>query len=139
MASSMQPVSMLMSNLNIEANTHHAPNALAAAQDTGQNQEIVREGIRIIQTVQASEAASESQRVHRKTENDDREGNNSRGGRDSFERREPEHEEADTKAEVPLMRENVRSKKKFEFYAQINKNNPVLIKSIYINDFSGQV
>ena len=120
MASSMQPVSMLMSNLNIEANTHHAPNALAAAQDTGQNQEIVREGIRIVQTVQASEAASESQRVHRKTENDDRDGNN-RGGRDSFERREPEHEshhdESESKTEAPLIRENVRSKKKFEFYA----------------------
>ena len=73
MASSMQPVSMLMSNLNIEANTHHAPNALAAAQDTGQTQEIVREGIRIVQTVQASESAKEAQRVHRKTENDDAE------------------------------------------------------------------
>lgn len=120
MASSMQPVSMLMSNLNIEANTHHAPNALAAAQDTGQNQEIVREGIRIVQTVQASEAASESQRVHRKTENDDREGN---GGnkRDTFERRESQHEahheESESKTEAPLIRENVRSKKKFEFYA----------------------
>ncbi|MBQ6111117.1 MAG: hypothetical protein IJL01_01855, partial [Synergistaceae bacterium] len=69
---------------------------------------------------QASEAASESQRVHRKTENDDRDGNN-RGGRDSFERREPEHEshheESESKTEAPLIRENVRSKKKFEFYA----------------------
>ena len=118
MASSMQPVSMLMSNLNIEANTHHAPNALAAAQDTGQNQEIVREGIRIVQTVQASEAASETQRVHRKTENDDREGN---GGnkRDTFERREEKHNthEAKQESDTPLIRENVRSKKKFEFYA----------------------
>ena len=117
--SSMQPVSMLMSNLNIEANTHHAPNALAAAQDTGQTQEIVREGIRIVQTVQASEAASEAQRVHRKTENDEREGN--RGGRDSFEHREDKHKEseaeAEAKTEMPLIRENVRSKKKFEFYA----------------------
>ena len=120
MASSMQPVSMLMSNLNIEANTHHAPNALAAAQDTGQNQEIVREGIRIVQTVQASEAASEAQRVHRKTENDDREGNGGKG-RDSFEHREQKHEthheESESKSEAPLIRENVRSKKKFEFYA----------------------
>ena len=120
MASSMQPVSMLMSNLNIEANTHHAPNALAAAQDTGQTQEIVREGIRIVQTVQASESAKEAQRVHRKTENDDREGNN-RGGRDSFEHREEKqdshYEEAESKTEAPLIRENVRRKKKFEFYA----------------------
>ncbi len=111
-----------MSNLNIEANTHHAPNALAAAQDTGQTQEIVREGIRIVQTVQASEAAAESQRVHRKTENDDREGHEgNRGGRDSFERREEKHnshnEEAKSESEAPLIRENVRVKKKFEFYA----------------------
>ena len=121
MASSMQPVSMLMSNLNIEANTHHAPNALAAAQDTGQTQEIVREGIRIVQTVQASESAKEAQRVHRKTENDDREGNNNRGGRDSFEHREQKqeahHEESESKTEAPLIRETVRMKKKFEFYA----------------------
>ncbi len=122
MASSMQPVSMLMSNLNIEANTHHAPNALAAAQDTGQNQEIVREGIRIVQTVQASEAASESQRVHRKNDNDDREGNNrNRKRRDSFELREHKHREESEKAELkpeePLIRENIRRKKNFEFYA----------------------
>ena len=124
MASSMQPVSMLMSNLNIEANTHNAPNALAAAQDTGQTQEIVREGIRIVQTVQASESAKEAQRVHRKTENDEREGN-SRGRRDSFERREEKHEanreesksEAKSESEAPLIRENIRRKKKFEFYA----------------------
>ena len=70
----MQPVSMLMSNMNVEAMTNHAPNALAAAQDTGQSQEIVREGIRQVQRVQASEEAKASQRVHRKTENDEREG-----------------------------------------------------------------
>lgn len=121
MASSIQPINMQMSNLNIEANTHHAPNALAAAQDTGQTQEIVREGIRIVQTVQASESAKESQRVHRKTENDEREGNN-RGGRDSFEHREQKQEshqesESESKTQAPLIRENVRSKKKFEFYA----------------------
>lgn len=118
MASSMQPVSMLMSSLNIEANTHHAPNALAAAQDTGQTQEIVREGIRIVQTVQAGESAKESQRVHRKTENDDREGNN-RGGRDSFEHREEKHDShhEGEKSEAPLIREKVRLRKKFEFYA----------------------
>ena len=120
MSSTIQPVSMQMSNLNIEANTHHAPNALAAAQDTGQTQEIVREGIRIVQTVQASEAASEAQRVHRKTENDEREGNN-RGGRDSFEhreQREQKHEsQKESESQAPLIRENVRTKKKFEFYA----------------------
>lgn len=119
MASSMQPVSMLMSSLNIEANTHHAPNALAAAQDTGQTQEIVREGIRIVQRVQASESAKEAQRVHRKTENDEREGNG-RGRSDSFEHREERQEQEGEKtgaSEAPLIRESVRLRKKFEFYA----------------------
>ena len=119
MASSIQPVSMLMSNLNIEANTHHAPNALAAVQDTGQNQELVREGIRVVQRVQASEAAEEMQRVHRKTDNEDNSGSGGRE-RDSYERRDekPEVKEKAEKAEkAPLIRENIRSRKKFEFYA----------------------
>lgn len=112
----MQPVSMIMSNMNIEAMTHHAPNALAAAQDTGQSQEIVREGIRTVQRVQASDAAAETQRVHRKTENDDHQGqrrNNQSG--DSFvhtEERKDGHEE-----NAPLIRENVRSKQRVSFLA----------------------
>ncbi|MBQ9419453.1 MAG: hypothetical protein IJU31_03655 [Synergistaceae bacterium] len=112
----MQPVSMLMSNLNVEANTHHAPNALAAAQDTGQSQEIVREGIRVVQTVQASESAKEAQRVHRKNENDERdERDGSRKKRDTFEL--TEHPKENPNDSAPLLRENVKSKKSFSFYA----------------------
>ena len=80
----MRPVSMLMSNLNIEANTHHAPNALAAAQDTGQSQEIIREGIKVVQTVQANEAAAKSQRVRRKTDEEKRDDNNRRSKNKNF-------------------------------------------------------
>ena len=116
----MQPVSMLMSNLNVEANTHHAPNALAAAQDTGQSQEIVREGIRIVQTVQASEAASEAQRVHRKNENNDQQQGQKR--QDSFEHTstKSEHEHEHQANNVPLILDNVKSKnikKSFDFLA----------------------
>ena len=75
----MQPVSMLMSNLNVEAMTHHAPNALAVAQDTGQSQEIIKEGIKVVQTVQASEQAAKSQRVRRKTDEEKRDENNNQG------------------------------------------------------------
>ncbi|MDY6400388.1 MAG: hypothetical protein SPL10_01755 [Synergistales bacterium] len=116
----MQPVSMLMSNLNVEANTHHAPNALAAAQDTGQSQEIIRDGIRIVQTVQASEAASEAQKVHRKNENDERgKGDNSRKKRDTFEITEKkEKEKLLENNNAPLIQDNnIKSKKSFEFYA----------------------
>ena len=107
---------MLMSNLNVEANTHHAPNALAAAQDTGQSQEIIRDGIRIVQTVQASESAKEAQRVHRKNENDERdEREGSRKKRDTFEHIEKKEESPNSNA--PLIRENVKSKQSFNFYA----------------------
>ena len=83
---------MLMSNLNVEAMTHHAPNALAAAQDAGQSQEIIRDGIKIVQTVQANEAAARSQKVRRKTDDEKRDENNEKN------------------------REN-KGKKKFDFYA----------------------
>ncbi len=115
----MQPVSMLMSNLNVTNTTHHAPNAMAAAQDTGQSQEIVREGIRVVQTVQASEAASEAQRVHRKNENDEREGQQ-KNSRDSYEHKEQKKEkENPEKLNTNLIREIPKNKidKKFEFYA----------------------
>ena len=107
---------MIMSNMNVEAMTHHAPNALAAAQDTGQSQEIVREGIRTVQRVQASNAAAEMQRVHRKTENDEREGQDRNNSGDSFVKSEEKkggHEENNT----PLMRENARTKKRVSFLA----------------------
>ena len=123
---SMQPVSMLMSNLNLESAAKISPNALAAAQDTGQSQEIVRDGIRAVQTVQASDAAAEAQRVHRKGTGDEQEGGNgqgrqSRGSRDSFEHTESEHEEQPVSlknvAHEPLIERKVRSRKSFEFLA----------------------
>ena len=101
--------------MNVEAMTHHAPNALAAAQDTGQNQEIIRDGIRAVQTVQASEAANEAQRVHRKTENDEREGRQKNNQRDSFVKSQEKKSGHDLTA--PLKNENVKSKKSFNFLA----------------------
>lgn len=120
---SMQPVSMLMSNLNLESAAKISPNALAAAQDTGQSQEIVRNGIRAVQTVQASNAAAEAQRVHRKNSGDDQEGRNGQGrqGRDShdsFEHTEAKHEEQDVNfGNAPLIEKKTRSRKSFEFLA----------------------
>lgn len=118
MSSSLQPVSMLMSNLNVESAARYSPNAISAAQDTGQRQEIVQEGIRMVQTVQASEAAAEAQRVHRKDGNDEQEGRGRRDARDSFEHTKAKHEEAESGSEsAPLIRQNVRSRKSFEFLA----------------------
>ncbi len=113
---SIQPVSMLMSNLNVESVARQSPSALAAAQDTGQSQEIVREGIRAVQTVQASEAAAEAQRVHRKKDNDKGQGQGN--SRDSFEHTEGKKDDGGAKVEsAPLIRESVRSRKSFEFLA----------------------
>ena len=114
--SSMQPVSMLMSNLNLESTAKHAPNALAAAQDTAQSQEIIREGIRIVQTVQANEAAAQAQRVHRKNAGDEENGQGRQGQQDSYTHTEQKHEE-NIPESAPLIRENVRSKKSFDFLA----------------------
>ena len=115
---SLQPVSMLMSNLNLESAAKVSPNAFAAAQDTGQSQEIVREGIRMVQTVQASDAAAEAQRVHRK--NSDEQDEQGRGGknRDSFEHTESKKEEGAVNiGSAPLIEKKARSRKSFEFLA----------------------
>ena len=123
----MQPVSLLMSNLNVasETSVKYAPNAGAAAQDTGQSQEIVREGIRRVQAVQASEAMSRSQRVHRKNENDEQDEREGRGrdSRDSFEHTEAKTAKVDSNSQdnnhqdQQLIHKNIRSKKSFEFLA----------------------
>ena len=108
----MQPVSMLMSNMNVEAMTNHAPNALAAAQDTGQSQEIVREGIRQVQRVQASEEAKASQRVHRKTENDEREG---RGQSDEYQHTNTKAQEVKSEEDTPLLKIHAKTNRHVNF------------------------
>ena len=116
MASSMQPVSMLMSNLNVESAAKHAPNALAAAQDTTQRQEIVQEGIRMTQRVNASEAMAQSQRVHRKNDNDNQNGRNQQ--QDSFEHtKSKNHEQTDSPSSAPLIKANINNRKTFDFTA----------------------
>ena len=122
---SLQPVSMILSNLNLDSAAKISPNALAAAQDTGQTQEIIREGIRAVQTVQASDAAAQAQRVHRKDAgDDDREGQGrqyqqDKQERDSFIHTESEASEQAMKSEnAPLISEHVRSRKgRVEFLA----------------------
>ena len=72
-----------MSNYNLDNIIKNVPNSMAAAQDAGQSQEIIKEGIKVAQTVQASENIKNSQRVHRKTPEERQQGNNNN---DSFER-----------------------------------------------------
>ena len=114
---SIQPVSMLMSNLNLESTARISPNALAAAQETGPSQEIIRDGIRAVQTVQASEAAFEAQRVHRKNAGDDDGGG--RHEQDSFTRskREGEEEIAAPEEQDTVRKNVVPRKRRVEFLA----------------------
>lgn len=77
---------MSMSNLNVDSAARTNPNAYSSVQETGQSQEIIQEGIRKTQTVQANEAASRTQRVHRKDAGEEQqEGRRGRGSGDRYE------------------------------------------------------
>lgn len=112
----MQPVSLLMSHMNVENTARTAPNALAAAQDTAQGQELVKEGIRAVQTVQASEAAANAQKVKRKNNNNDEEQQQKRKNKnpDSFEKSDTHELEKKDLIVRPIL-ENVKVKKGFDF------------------------
>ena len=79
----MSNVNIAMSNYNVENAARQSPNALAAAQSNLQSQEIIKEGIRTVQTVQAAEKMAELQRVHRKKDGEG--GNDDSGQNDSYE------------------------------------------------------
>ncbi len=123
----MEPISLLMSHFNVENNTQITPHALAAAQDTVQGQELVKDSIRITQTVQANEAAAEAQNVHRKTQEEEREGRR-QNSRDAFERSSQDNKKDDNKKELVFFDSKNKDEKlpevkaggntkKFDFYA----------------------
>ena len=110
----VQPISLLMSQFNVENSAQLTRNALAAAQDTGQGQEVVRDSLRRTQMVQANEAAAGVRKVRRRTDEEEREGRR-RDAQDAFQRSEP-----GGKAEAEAPHEAVAAKagdKGFEFYA----------------------
>ena len=118
----MQPINLLMSHFNVENTARITPAALAAAQDTVQGQELVQDSIRVTQTVQASTAAAEAQRVHRRTEDEERE-DRRRNAQDSFESEggsesgEPEEgPEGEALPPLPKVRGEQPSAKGFDFY-----------------------
>ncbi len=85
MINTISNVNTAISQFNVENAIHHAPNAMAAAQSNLQSQEIIKDGIRIAQTVQAMEAAEEVQRVHRKNEQERRNNQQNQNQNDSYE------------------------------------------------------
>lgn len=122
MSSSMQPVNLSMSNLNVDSAARTSPNAFSAAQETGQSQEIIRDGIRAVQRVQANDATAAAQRVHRKNAGDeqegqDRQGRQSRqGSQDTYEHAQPQSEAAKITTDGVII-ETHRSKKGLNFLA----------------------
>ena len=112
-----------MSNYNLDNIIKNFPNSMAAAQDTGQSQEIIKEGIKVAQTVQASENIKNSQRVHRKTPEERQQGNNNNNN-DSFERSDDDKnknknknsDEIITKA-APITNANIKNTSSFNFSA----------------------
>ena len=78
----VQPISLLMAHFNVEHSAQMSRDAIAAAQQTAQGQEVVQESVRRTQRVQASLGAAEVRKVRRRDEDED-------GGR----RRDQEREE----------------------------------------------
>ncbi|CAM1379769.1 hypothetical protein [Fretibacterium fastidiosum] len=110
----VQPISLLMSQFNVENSAQLTRSALAAAQETGQGQEVVRDSLRRTQMVQANEAAAGVRKVRRRTDEEEREGRR-RDARDSFGRSEPKGD-----AEAGAVHEAAAAKvqgKGFDFYA----------------------
>jgi len=70
----LQPVNLLMAHFNVEHTAQISKDALAAAQQTGQGQEVAQESVRRTQMVQAGIAAAEPKKVKRKEEGERRQG-----------------------------------------------------------------
>ena len=66
-----QPISLLMAHFNVEHSAQISRDAIAAAQQTAQGQEVVQESVRRTQRVQASLAAAEVRKVRRRDEDED--------------------------------------------------------------------
>ena len=66
----LQPVNLQLSHFNVEHSAQISKDAIAAAQQTGQGQEVVKESVKRTQIVQANLAAAEPQKVKRREEDE---------------------------------------------------------------------
>lgn len=112
----VQPISLLMAHFNVEHSAQISRDAIAAAQQTAQGQEVVQESVRRTQRVQASLAAAEVRKVRRRDEDED-------GGRRRD--REQERNESSFRAsahsgddgEVKELKGEGTPQRSFDFYA----------------------
>lgn len=109
----LQPVNLQLAHFNVEHSAQISKDAIAAAQQTGQGQEVVQESVKRTQIVQASMAAAESQKVKRKEEDEQERRRDQQ--RQSFSGRAKSSEEEQT--EPAGGTEKKGAPKSFELYA----------------------
>ena len=66
----LQPVNLQLAHYNVEHTAQISKGAIAAAQQTGQSQEITQESVRRAQVVQNTEASEELQKIKRRSEDE---------------------------------------------------------------------
>ncbi|MDR1379608.1 MAG: hypothetical protein LBJ36_11255 [Synergistaceae bacterium] len=110
----LQPVNLQLAHFNIEHSAQISRDAIAAAQQTGQGQEVAQESVRRTQMVQAGLAAAEVRKVKRKEE-EERERRREEE-RQSFSE-EPDSSEASLGAVIEQENHPKTSPKSFDFYA----------------------
>ncbi|MDR3230188.1 MAG: hypothetical protein LBT65_02005 [Synergistaceae bacterium] len=113
----LQPVNLQLAHFNLEHSAQISKDAIAAAQQTAQGQEVVQESVKRTQMVQAGLAAAEAQKVKRREEEDEQE--RRRGEqRQSFSDSHRSSREAGTRdMEENAPEEKRRAPKGFDLYA----------------------
>ena len=108
----VQPISLLMAHFNVEHSAQMSRDAIAAAQQTAQGQEVVQESVRRTQRVQASLAAAEVRKDGGRRRDQEREEQ-----KNSF--RASEHPGDDGEVREPKGEGSPEGppKKSFDFYA----------------------
>lgn len=91
----LQPVNLQLAHFNVEHSAQISKDAIAAAQQTGQGQQVVQESVARAQKVQASLQAAEPQKVKRREDEErerrrEKQGSAFSGRKDASEKEPPE-------------------------------------------------
>jgi hypothetical protein len=112
----LQPVNLQLAHFNVEHSAQISRDAIAAAQQTAQGQEVVQESVKRVQMVQAGLAAAEAQKVKRRE--DDEQERRREERKQSFSARANSVDSVGEEESEPDSREKSKSAKKgFELYA----------------------
>ncbi|GHV33070.1 hypothetical protein FACS1894187_00390 [Synergistales bacterium] len=114
----LQPVNLQLAHFNVEHSAQISKDAMAAAQQTGQAQETVKENVMRAQRVEASIASAEAQKIKSREENE----KNRRGGQqqmssDRYKDKDNAEADSDLNDNAKAAGRADRPVKSFEFYA----------------------